>query len=284
MAISDARMEERQTEEGRRPGLDTAGRWTGGFNALGVWTLYVKEVQRFTKIIVQTVLAPLVNAVLFLMIFMLALGGTRSAIHGVSFAAFLAPGLIMAAIIQNAFANTSSSLLGSKIQGNYVDFLMPPLGPFELSLCFIAGGATRGLVVAAAVTPIMAVFTGMGVHDLAAVIYFSVAGATLLSTLGLIAGIWAEKFDHMASVQNFVILPLSLLSGTFYSVEDALDGAWETASHFNPFFYLIDGFRYGFLGIHDSTLWVGVWLTAGLTLALWALAYWLLRTGWHLKA
>ncbi|MCP5431765.1 MAG: ABC transporter permease [Alphaproteobacteria bacterium] len=267
-----------------RPFPKAGERRFGRVNTLGVWTLYRKEVQRFTKISVQTILAPMLNAVLFLAIFKLALGGTRNPVHGVAFADFLAPGLVMAAILQNAFANSSSSLLGAKVQGNYVDFLMPPLSPLELSFCFVMGGATRGIVVALAAGLAMVPFTQFHITHLWAVLFFAAAGSTLLSVIGVIAGIWAEKFDHMATVQNFIILPLSLLSGTFYSVDQALTGAWRAASHLNPFFYLIDGFRYGFIGAADSDLGVGVAVALGLIAALWWIAYRLLKSGYRLKA
>ena len=255
----------------------------GAVNWLGIWTLYAKEVQRFLKVGVQSVLAPVVTTLLFLAIFTLAIGPRGQAVATASFGAFLAPGLIMMAIIQNSFANTSSSLLISKIQGNIVDVLMPPLMPAELTLCYALSGATRGIIVALAVGVSMLFFVDLQVAHAWAVVFYAPAASLLLSLLGVIAGIWAEKFDHMAAVTNFVIMPLAFLSGTFYSVE-RLPGIWYAVSHANPFFYMIDGFRYGFIGHADGSLAVGVGLLVGLNLALWFICHRLFARGWRLKA
>jgi ABC-2 type transport system permease protein len=255
----------------------------GAVNWLGLWTLYVKEVRRFGKVATQTIIAPVVTTLLFLAIFALALGGSSRTVGGVPFTQFLAPGLIMMALAQNAFANTSSSIMISKIQGNIVDMLMPPLSPGELTLAFAAGGVTRGLAVGLAVALAMAVFVPVEIHHFGFVLFHGVAASLMLSLIGVLAGIWAEKFDHMAAITNFVITPFAFLSGTFYSVE-RLPGFWKMAAHFNPFFYMIDGFRYGFIGHSDAPLWLGAAVLAGADLLLWTAVYACFRRGWRLKA
>lgn len=265
----------------------------GRFNALGVWTLYQKEVLRFLKVVTQTIVAPVITSLLFLFIFTVALAGSRSDINGIPFAAFMAPGLIMMQIIQNSFANTASSLLVSKIQGNVVDFLMPPLSAGELTLAFAAGGATRGVVVGIVAWVAMALYLtfvieGAGpyltsVANIWAILFFAVGASLMLSFIGVLAGMWAEKFDHMATVSNFIIMPAAFLSGTFYSVT-MLPPIWQTVSHYNPVFYLIDGFRFGFTGQHDSNLMVGVAIVIGLNLVLGVWCHALFRSGYRLKA
>jgi ABC-2 type transport system permease protein len=255
----------------------------GPVNWLGLWTLYVKEVRRFGKVATQTIIAPVVTTLLFLAIFALALGGSSREVGGVPFTQFLAPGLIMMAVAQNAFANTSSSIMISKIQGNIVDMLMPPLSPGELTLAFAAGGVTRGLAVGLAVALAMAVFVPVELRHVAYVLFHAVAASLMLSLIGVLAGIWAEKFDHMAAITNFVITPFAFLSGTFYSVE-RLPEFWKMAAHLNPFFYMIDGFRYGFIGHSDAPLWLGAAVLAGADVLLWTAVYVCFRRGWRLKA
>jgi ABC-2 type transport system permease protein len=255
----------------------------GAINWLGLWTLYVKEVRRFAKVATQTVIAPVVTTLLFLAIFALALGGATREVGGVPFAQFLAPGLVMMAMVQNAFANTSSSLLISKIQGNIVDVVMPPLSAGELTLAFAAGGVTRGLAVGLAVALAMAVFVPMEVQHPFFVLFHAFAASLMLSLVGLLAGIWAEKFDQMAAITNFVITPFAFLSGTFYSVE-RLPEFWRVAAHFDPFFYMIDGFRYGFIGHADASLALGAAVLIAADILLWALVYAWFRRGYKLKA
>lgn len=255
----------------------------GRFNGLGVWTLYSKEVQRFFKVWMQSVVAPVVTTLLFLAVFSVAFGSERQIAGGIPYADFLAPGLIMMAIIQNAFANTSSSVLISKIQGNIVDVLMPPLSPGELTLCYTLGGVTRGIVVALVVACGMSFFADLSVAHWGLVLYFGAGGALLLSLVGLIGGIWADKFDHISAVTNFVVTPLAFLSGTFYSI-DRLPGLLHDISHVNPFFYLIDGFRAGFIGRADGDPWIGGILLAALNLGLWLISHRLIKRGWKLKA
>lgn len=260
-----------------------APRRLGAVNWIGLWTLYAKEVRRFVKVSTQTVLAPLVTTLLFLAIFSLALGRAGASIGGVPFLQFLAPGLIMMAMVQNAFANTSSSLIISKIQGNIVDVLMPPLSAAELTFGFAAGGVSRGLMVGAAVAVAMAVVTPFQLHSLGFVLFHAMAASLLLSLVGMLAGIWADKFDHLAAVTNFVITPLAFLSGTFYSIE-RLPEAWRLVAQLDPFFYMIDGFRYGFIGHADGSLAAGIVVMSGANLALAILTWRLLAAGWKLKA
>ena len=255
-----------------------------GVNWEGLRTLYVKEVRRFFKVQTQTVWAPAVTTLLFLVIFTVALGGVKRTVMGVPFADFIAPGLIVMAMMQNAFANASFSLLVGKIQGTIVDYLMPPLSTGELIAGLIGAAVTRAFLVGGAVWLAMALWPGVEVglkHPLAA-LWFALMGSLLLAVLGLMTSIWAEKFDHAAAVTNFVVAPLSLLSGTFYSVEQ-LSPMFRAISHANPFFYVISGFRYGFLAEADSPVWLGGGLLLALNLLLLGVCYALLRSGWKIK-
>lgn len=255
----------------------------GRVNWLGMWTLYTKEVQRFIKVWMQTLLAPIITTLLFLAIFSLALAGLRPDINGVPFINFLAPGLIMMAIVQNAFANSSSSLLVSKVQGNVVDILMPPLSPAELNIGITMGGLTRGMFVGAGTFVGMSAFVSMSIYSLPAAIFYAAIASALMSLVGLLGGIWAEKFDHLATVTNFVITPLAFLSGTFYSVQQLPDFAfWVT--QYNPFFYMIDGFRYALTGHAEGSLLFGASLLTGLTLILAIAAHVVLARGYRLKS
>lgn len=259
-----------------------AERRIGAVNWLGLWTMYRKEVHRFWKVVTQTVAAPVVTTLLFMAIFTLALGGEGRQVEGIPFKDFLAPGLIMMAIIQNAFANTSSSLLIAKVQGNIVDVLMPPLSSGELTFAYAMGGLTRGILVAAVVGLAFIPFVDMHIRHLWAVIYFALSASLMLSLVGILAGIWADKFDHAAAITNFVITPLSLLSGTFYSIEN-LPGMWYSASQYNPFFYMIDGFRYGFVGFADGPILTGVLVTGAINVVLWVASYYVFRSGYKLR-
>lgn len=255
-----------------------------GVNWGGLRTLYVKEVRRFFKVQTQTVWAPAVTTLLFLVIFSIALGGAKREVMGVPFPTFIAPGLIIMAMIQNAFANASFSLLVGKIQGTIVDYLMPPLSTGELIAGLVGASVTRAFLVGGAVWLCMALWPGVQVtvsHSLS-LIWFALMGSLLLSFLGLITSIWAEKFDHAAAVTNFVVAPLSLLSGTFYSVE-ALSPLFRGISHANPFFYVISGFRHGFLAEADSPIVLGGALLLVLNLVLLGLCYGLLKSGWKIK-
>ena len=269
-------------ESSSLPGRPPAPRIIGAVNWRGLWTLYVKEVRRFLNIFTQTLLAPVVTTLLFMAIFALALGGAGRQTAGIDYIAFLAPGLIMMSLMQNAFANTSSTILVSKIQGNIVDVLMPPLSAAELTLGISGGGVTRGLMVAVAAGFAVWAFVPMGGHNLLVSAYYALNAALMLSLLGMVSGIWAEKFDHIAAVTNFVIMPLSFLSGTFYSVE-RLPENWRFVADFNPFFYLIDGFRYGFIGHADGSLAVGAVVVLLVNAALWALTHRMFAVGFRLK-
>ena len=256
-----------------------------GINWEGFKTLYIKEVRRFFKVQMQTVWAPAITTLLYLAIFTVALGRSGRTVMGVPFADFIAPGLIVMAMLQNGFANASFSLLVGKIQGNIVDYLMPPLSTGELIAGIIGAAVTRAFFVGFAVWLAMLLWPGVSVwtaHPLA-VFWFGLMGSLLLSFLGLLTSLWADKFDHAAAVTNFVVTPLSLLSGTFYSVKQ-LAPTFRAISHANPFFYVISGFRYGFLGTSDSPLLVGGIGLLVLNLALWALCYALLKSGWKIKA
>ncbi|QIG79109.1 ABC transporter permease [Stakelama tenebrarum] len=257
-------------------------------NWAGFWTLYVKEVRRFFKVQLQTVWAPAVTTLLFLVIFTVALGGNgrHVSIGGVplQFADFVAPGLIVMGMLQNSFANASFSLLVGKIQGTIVDYLMPPLSTLELLAALTAGAVTRAFCVGGAVWLAMLLWPGVDVMPAHpwAVLWFGLLGAIFLAFMGVLTSIWAEKFDHSAAVTNFVVAPLTLLSGTFYSVE-RLAPAFQTVSHLNPFFYIISGFRYGFIGLADSPVMWGSLIILALDIALGLFCYWLLRKGWKIK-
>jgi ABC-2 type transport system permease protein len=265
-----------------QPLASPAPRPIGTVNWIGLWTLYLKEIRRFGKVATQTIVSPLVTTLLFLAIFSLALGRSLQQVIGVSYAEFLTPGLIMMAITQNAFANTSSSLVISKIQGNIVDLLMPPLSAGELAAGLAAGGLTRGLVVGVASAAAARVFVPFGVHDWFFVLFHAAAASLMLALVGVLAGLWAEKFDQMSAVTNFVITPLSFLSGAFYSTE-RLPMAGRVIAHLNPFFYMIDGFRYGFIGHADGSLAAGIAVLAGADLLLWLAAWRLIAKGYHLR-
>lgn len=260
-----------------------------GFNRVGLWSLYMKEVRRFLKVQLQTVWAPAVTTLLFLIIFTVAMGRGGREVLGVNFATFVAPGLIMMGMMQNAFANSSFSLLTGKIQGTIIDLLMPPLSEGELMIGIIAAAITRAVMVGGTVAIAMALWPGVDMQAAHpwAIVWFGLMGATMLAILGLLASIWAEKFDHNAAVSNFIIAPLSLLSGTFYVISN-LSPLAQTLSRANPFFYMISGFRFGFLGDSDigdtNEAVIGAAIAMGLlNLALGFFTYRLLKSGWKLK-
>ncbi|MFD1612424.1 ABC transporter permease [Sphingomonas tabacisoli] len=251
----------------------------------GLRALYVKEVRRFFKVQLQTIWAPAITTMLFLVIFTVALGRQGRTVLGHPFADFIAPGLIMMGMLQNAFANASFSLLVGKIQGTIVDYLMPPLSNGELLAALAGASVTRAVLVGCAVWLAMLLWPGVHVtpHHFWAIAWFGVLGALFLAFLGVMTSIWAEKFDHAAAVTNFVVAPLSLLSGTFYSVE-ALAPSFRAVSHANPFFYIISGFRYGFLGDSDSPVMIGAVVVLVIDIVMGAICYSLLRSGWKIKA
>lgn len=254
-------------------------------NWQGLQTLYLKEVRRFFKVQLQTVWAPAITTLLFLVIFLLALGRQRAEVLGVPYANFLGPGLIIMGMIQNSFANSSSSLLVAKMQGTIIDVLMPPLSAGELLSAYVAGAVTRAWLVGAAVWLAMLLAPGVdvGIVNIWPVLYFGTMGAALLGLLGVLTGLWADKFDHASAVTNFVIQPLTLLSGTFYAV-DSVSPWMATISHFNPFFHVIDGFRFGFIGTANGDIWLGAGILLLCNIVLWAICYSALKSGWRLRA
>ncbi|WP_298430010.1 ABC transporter permease [uncultured Jannaschia sp.] len=267
-----------------RPDPGTQGvRRFGRVNWLGLRTLAERETRRFLAVWTQTLLAPLVTAGLFLLIFTLAVGTRRGEVMGVSFLHFLAPGILMMTVIQNSFANVSSSIVISKVQGNIVDTLMPPLSAAELVAGYLAGGILRGVVVAAAIMLVLFPFIGLGVENPLMALVWVVLGGAFLGALGIVAGVFANKFDQIAAITNFIVTPLSFLSGTFYSLE-TLPPVMQALSHANPVFYLIDGLRHAVLGVSDSSPWLGLAVVATATLAVAALGWWMFRTGYRLKS
>ncbi len=255
----------------------------GTVNWIGLWTLYQREVYRFLKVYTQTIAAPVVTTLLFYAVFALALGGVVRMAGSVPFLVFLGPGLIVMAMAQNAFANTSSSMVISKVQGNIVDVLMPPLSPLEMAVAFVGGGITRGMLVGIVTGAAIWAFVPLGIHSPGYILFHGLMASMMLAQLGMIGGIWSEKFDHIAAFTNFVVTPLTFLSGTFYSV-DRLPPAFWWLAHFNPFFYMIDGFRYGFIGQSDGTLAIGVAVMLGINAALGVLLLRMLSSGYKLKA
>ena len=256
----------------------------GMVNWVGLWTLYSREVLRFTKIALQTLVAPMITSVLFLMVFSVAVGDHASFAGNVDFTNFLIPGLVMMSVLQNAFANTSTSLVVSKVQGNIVDLLMPPLGPGELLVGLALAGMTRGFCVGVVTAATLMLIGGITVPtDIGIVLLFLILGSFMMSFTGILAGIWATKFDGLAAITNFVIQPMTFLSGTFYSI-DRLPQPFDDIAGYNPVFYAIDGFRYGMIGIADRPVLVSVGglLVANLLLGL--LCYKALHSGYRLKS
>ncbi|PZU59413.1 MAG: multidrug ABC transporter permease [Sphingobium sp.] len=251
----------------------------------GMKALYFKEVRRFMKVQLQTVWAPALTTLLFLIIFTVALGRQGRTVLGVPFADFIAPGLIVMGMLQNSFANSSFGLLAGKIQGTIVDYLMPPISTGELLFALVAASVTRACFVGFAVWLAMLLWPGVHVVPVHgwAIIWFGVLGSAFLAFLGVLTSIWAEKFDHAAAVTNFVIAPLSLLSGTFYAI-DRLSPAFRAISHANPFFYVISGFRYGFLSASDTNVVLGAAVMLIANLLLGGVCYAVLRRGWKIKA
>jgi len=263
--------------------LPPVPRRVGPVNWVGLQTLYTREVMRFLKVHLQTISAPVVTTLLFYVVFALALGGVVRMAGDVPFLQFLGPGLVMMAMVQNAFANTSSSMTIAKMQGNIVDILMPPLSPLELTVGFMAGGITRGILVGAVTAAAIWVFVPLGIHSPLFIVYHGVMACGMLALLGTIAGIWASKFDHISAFTNFLVQPLAFLSGTFYTLDRLPEAVWWLA-HFNPFFYMIDGFRYGFIGRSDGTLLLGVVVMFAANAVLFVICHRLLARGYKLKA
>ena len=245
-------------------------------------TLYIKELRRFTKIPGQTILAPAATTLLFMVIFSTAIGSSRNEYILTDFKLFLFPGLIMMTIIQNAFMNNSSSLLMSKVQGNIVDLLMPPISNFQIIISFILVGVTRGLTVAIAAAIFMLPFVQIEIYSFTVVLFFAVISSAILSLIGLLTGIWADKWDHLGTIDNFIIIPLSFLSGTFYSIK-ILPEFIQKLSLFNPFFYMIDGFRYGFIGSSDVNIMISIQILIFCFIILLFFSYLILQSGYKLR-
>ena len=249
---------------------------------IGFWTLFKKEILRFWKVLLQTVAAPILTALLYLLIFSHVLEAHVQVYPGVGYTAFLMPGLVMMSLLQNAFANSSSSLIQSKITGNIIFVLLPPLSYLEFFLAYMLAALVRGLVIGVGVLLVGLLFTDLEMRHPLWILAFAVASGTVFACVGMMAGIWAEKFDHLAGVQNFVIMPLTFLSGVFYSIH-SLPAFWQGVSHFNPVFYMIDGFRYGFFGLSDVEPWLGLAVVAPTALVSSLFTLWMLRSGYKLR-
>jgi len=254
----------------------------GQVNWIGFWTLYKKEVLRFLIVVIQTVISPLVTSLLFLLVLSLAIGNERGEVLGFPFISFLAPGLIAMQVIQQAFSHSSSSIMIGKIQGNIVDILYAPLTPSEITLAINLAACTRSFIIALVSIIVFSFIVDLKIDNFFYIILFTFLGSFILSSVGIIVGLWAEKFDHMASATNFIIVPLSFLSGTFYSI-DQLPNILKNLSEFNPFFYIIDGFRYGFLSIADGSLRFGLFYLLILSFLSWFAAYILFKKGYKIK-
>ncbi len=248
----------------------------------GWQTLFYKEVLRFWKVSFQTIAAPVLTAVLYMVIFGHVLQDRVKVYDTISYTAFLVPGLVMMSVLQNAFANSSSSLVQSKIMGNLVFVLLTPLSHWSWFFAYVGSAVARGLVVGLGVFAVTAFFGRPGFVAPLWIAVFAVLGAAMLGALGMIAGLWAEKFDQTAAFQNFLIVPMTFLSGVFYSIH-SLPAFWQGVSHLNPFFYMIDGFRYGFFGVSDVSPWLSLGIVATALLIVSTVAIHLLRTGYKIR-
>jgi len=255
----------------------------GYFNWLGFFTLYQKEILRFLKVMIQTIISPLVSAILFLIVLSLAIGNDKGEALGFPFITFLAPGLIAMQIIQQAFSHTSSSIMIGKIQGNIVDILYAPLSASEVTLATILAGVTRSFMIAAVSILIFSFLIDLEYYNFYYIIIYTFLGSFILGAVGFVIGLWAEKFDNMASATNFIIVPLSFLSGTFYSIKK-LPEILQEISKWNPFFYMIDGFRYGFLGVSDGSIKFGLSYLITLSILTWFASYILFKKGYKIKS
>lgn len=252
-------------------------------NWIGLATIYKRESWRFLKVWNQTLIAPMITTLIFLAVLSLALGGHARTIDGMPYDQFIAPGLIMMAIVQNAFANTSSSLMIAKLQGVIIDWLMPPISGFEWAMGMMLGGITRGLMVGTSVALGIWLFVPLGIHSIGAMLFFMVAASAMLALLGVLAGVWGQTPDQVAAITNFVITPLSFLSGTFYSIH-ALPEVWQHISHLNPFFYMIDGFRYAMTGYSDSDPTLGMAVLTVTNIVLFLVVRLMFNKGYRLKS
>jgi len=253
-------------------------------NTIGVITLCKRECWRFLKVWNQTVIAPVVTTLLFLAVLVLAMGGNERIIGDLPYSQFVAPGLIMMAIVQNAFANTSSSLMLAKIQGVIIDLLMPPLTGNEVTFSLLFGGLVRGLLVGIVVMTSIYLFVPFSLHHAGFGIFHILAASMMMALFGILTGIWAQGFDQLSAITNYVVTPLAFLSGTFYSIHN-LPEFWQQVCHFNPFFYMIDGFRYAMTGHTDSASpYTGIYVMIGINIILWCVTVWLFNKGTRLKS
>ena len=248
----------------------------------GWQALFYKEILRFWKVGFQTVAAPVMTAMLYLLIFGHVLEDRVKVYDQITYTAFLLPGLVMMSVLQNAFANSSSSLIQSKMMGNLVFLLLTPLNHWSWFLAYVGSSVVRGLAVGLGVFVVTGWFTPLSFVAPQWIVLFAIMGATMLGSMGVIAGLWAEKFDQMAAFQNFIIMPMTFLSGVFYSIH-SLPPFWQTLSHFNPFFYMIDGFRYGFFGVSDVSPWLSLGVVGSCTVLISATALHLLRIGFKIR-
>ena len=255
----------------------------GLINWVGAWTLYKKEVLRFLIVWIQTIFSPLISSLLFLLVLSLAIGADRGDILGVPFITFLAPGLISMQVIQQSFSHSSSSFMIGKIQGNILDLLYAPLSAAEVTVSISLAAVTRSVMIAAVSIIVFKLIIKIEITNYLLLVIFTLLSSFILGNIGIIAGLWAEKFDHMATVTNFVIVPLSFLSGTFYSI-DRLPEFLQIVSKANPFFYMIDGFRYSFIGQADGSITVGLVYLTILSLVSWFITYLLYKKGYKIKS
>ena len=255
----------------------------GFVNWIGFWALYKKEVLRFLIVAIQTIISPLVTSLLFLLVLTLAIGNDRGSVLGLPFITFLAPGLIAMQVIQQAFSHSSSSIMIGKIQGNIVDLLYAPLTAGEITIATNLAACTRSAMIAIVSIIVFKFFVDLEIYNIFYIFIYTFLGSFILSSIGFIIGLWAEKFDHMASATNFIIVPLSFLSGTFYSIE-RLPEILKNTSEMNPFFYIIDGFRYGFIGVADGSIKFGLFYLVILSFLTWFAAYLLFKRGYKIKS
>ncbi|MFT7527299.1 MAG: ABC-2 type transport system permease protein [Arenicella sp.] len=251
-------------------------------NWIACFTLFKKEISRFAKVWLQTVIAPVVTALLYLLVFGHVLEGRVEVFAGVSYSEFLIPGLMMMAVIQNAFANTSSSLIQSKVMGSLIFIMLPPFSEFEFFLAYVGAAIMRGLAVGLGVFLLAFFYVKVPIDNIFVVLAFAILGSYVMAALGIIAGIWAEKFDQIAAFQSFLIVPLTFLSGVFYSIS-SLPPFWAGLSKWNPFFYMIDGFRYGFFGQSDQPVMLSFFAMIMAATVLTAACIWMLRSGYKLR-
>ncbi len=251
-------------------------------NLRGTWTLFKRETHRFLKVNMQTVAAPALTAILYLIVFRYAMGDRQVPGMEVDYFTFLIPGLAMMTMLQNAFANTSSSIIIGKVMNVHIYLLMAPLSAIEMVVAFLAAAVLRAVIVATVFLLVLTPFVDLSIHHFGLILVYGLCGSIIMGGMGLIGGMWSENFDSMSMVSNFIILPLTFLSGVFYSIKQ-LPPLWQQVSHFNPFFYLIDGFRHGFLGVGDSDPFLSVGIVAGFALATVLTCWYLWRIGWRLK-